>query len=178
MLSTKEAYGSVSVALHWSIAVLIVVALASGFAADVAGPSGHGALQVHVLAGGLAGVMTIVRLVWWWAFDSKPARHDGGLKRIAATIVHGLLVLLPLVMLASGIGMLTQSGALAQLFGGAAGALPDFEQIRPRRPHWLGAMLILVLVGVHVAAALYHHFVLRDGQLDRMRPSRRPAQTP
>ena len=33
---------------------------------------------------------------------------------------------------------------------------------------------LLALIGVHATAALFHHFVRRDGVLLRMLPSRRP----
>jgi cytochrome b561 len=36
--------------------------------------------------------------------------------------------------------------------------------------HWLGAVLIVLLVGVHVAAALFHYFIRKDGVLARMLP--------
>lgn len=178
MLSTKDAYGSVAVGLHWSIAVLIVAALTSGFVADAAGATGHGALRIHLVTGALTGVLTLVRVVWWWTIDRRPAAWENGAKRLVMTVVHGLLVLLPLVMLASGIGMMVQSGAMAQLFGGAAGALPNFEDIRPRRPHGLAAILILAFVAVHVGAALYHQVVLHDGLLGRMWPRFRRTEDP
>ena len=34
--------------------------------------------------------------------------------------------------------------------------------------HWLGALSIVLLVGVHVAAALFHYFIRKDGVLRRM----------
>jgi cytochrome b561 len=34
--------------------------------------------------------------------------------------------------------------------------------------HWLGALAIVLLVAVHVAAALFHYFIRRDGVLRRM----------
>jgi cytochrome b561 len=34
--------------------------------------------------------------------------------------------------------------------------------------HWLGALAIVLLVGVHVAAALFHYFIRKDGVLRRM----------
>ncbi|MBC7699799.1 cytochrome b/b6 domain-containing protein, partial [Aquabacterium sp.] len=56
--------------------------------------------------------------------------------------------------------------------------LPDFvpvnkelaEAIKPW--HGLAAFALIGLVGLHVAAALKHHFVDRDGLLLRMRPGR------
>jgi cytochrome b561 len=45
--------------------------------------------------------------------------------------------------------------------------------------HEVLANLLLVAIGLHVAAALWHHFVLRDGALARMLPAlRRRALAP
>lgn len=38
--------------------------------------------------------------------------------------------------------------------------------------HKAGALLIAVLAGVHIAAALHHHFIRKDGILRRMWPGR------
>ena len=34
--------------------------------------------------------------------------------------------------------------------------------------HWVGAVLILLLVCAHVSGALFHYFVRKDGVLQRM----------
>ena len=34
--------------------------------------------------------------------------------------------------------------------------------------HWLGAVAIVLLVGIHVAAALFHYVIRKDGVLRRM----------
>ena len=34
--------------------------------------------------------------------------------------------------------------------------------------HWLGAVIIVLLAGMHVGAALFHYFIRKDGVLRRM----------
>jgi cytochrome b561 len=51
---------------------------------------------------------------------------------------------------------------------GKSAPLPDFWKYRPRTPHGIGARLLLALIVLHTGAALYHHFVRRDGLLRRM----------
>jgi cytochrome b561 len=34
--------------------------------------------------------------------------------------------------------------------------------------HWIGAVLIILLVSAHVGAALFHYFIRKDGVLQRM----------
>jgi cytochrome b561 len=42
--------------------------------------------------------------------------------------------------------------------------------------HEIAANLLLVLIALHVAAALWHHVVLKDGLIGRMLPARRQRQ--
>lgn len=166
--STPDQYGLVAVALHWSIAALVVVALASGFAADTIGAGAHGALRAHVVAGILIGVLTIARIGWWLLADTRPAADPNRLRRLLAKAVHVLLMIIPLGMAASGIGMMVLTGAGEQLLAEAPGPLPDFGKVPPRAPHGAGAIALLVLLVLHVAAALHHQLIMRDGLIGRM----------
>jgi len=48
-------------------------------------------------------------------------------------------------------------------------ALPvNFDALPPRAVHGLVAKLLMLAIGLHIAAALYHHFIRRDGLLSRM----------
>ncbi|MDN2565971.1 cytochrome b/b6 domain-containing protein [Aquibium sp. A9E412] len=171
--SSPTAYGRVAVALHWSTALLVLVALGSGFAADSLAADAAPALRAHVAAGGMAGLLTLLRVVWWWAADTRPAAAGTGSTARMARVAHALLIVVPLGMAASGVGLMLLSGAGAQLFLGAAGPLPDFDALQPRAAHGLGAIVLLGLLALHVAAALYHQLVLRDRLLARMGFGRR-----
>jgi cytochrome b561 len=113
-------------------------------------------------------VLTLLRIIWWLAVDTRPA-GIGGVPRwqvLAARAVHLLLYLIVLVMGASGIGLLVLSNALPALIGGAP--LPDFAHFPPLLVHSLAAKVLIGLVFLHVAAALFHQFVRRDRLLARM----------
>lgn len=174
--STPERYGTVAIAIHWVTALAVFALLASGFRA--AGMTDLGAkaslLRVHVVLGLSVLVLTVLRLAWWVLVDRKPVDPAGTPRwqALAAHAVHGLFYVVIAGMAASGIGMIALSGAGDVLFGGSTAALPDFTLFLPRGPHGLGASVLVVLIIAHVAAALYHQFVLRDGLLARMRPGR------
>ena len=51
---------------------------------------------------------------------------------------------------------------LTHLVSSSAGAVGELHQ--------LGGNLILIIAGLHAAAALWHQLVLRDGALQRMLP--------
>ena len=73
-----------------------------------------------------------------------------------------------LVMAGSGIAMSVLAG-LPQIVFGGVGTLPvDFNALPPRAVHGIVAKLLMLTIALHVAAALYHQFVRRDGLLARM----------
>lgn len=170
--STADHYGSVAVTIHWLTAILIVIVLGTGFnAADRLDDAGKVLLlRVHIPAAVLVLLLTLFRIFWWVARDRKPDPVVGlpPWQEATARLVHVLLYALVFVMVGSGIGMVALSGAGEVIFGGAAVPLPDFRHFAPRAPHGIGANLLVLLLLLHVAAALYHQFIRRDGMLARM----------
>lgn len=80
---------------------------------------------------------------------------------------HVALNVVVLLLVASAVGLALQSGALDAVFGG--GTLPaDFEAFALRPVHGLLSRLAMALVALHVLAALYHQFVLRDRLMARV----------
>lgn len=170
--STPTRYGAVPIAIHWITALALLGLLMSGFrAADMMDDAAKaGLLRIHTAVGVAVLALTLARIVWWIAVDRKPP-YPATLPRwqqIASSAVHGLLYLAVLLMAGSGIAMMALSGAGDIVWGDAAGPLPDFRQFAPRAGHGLGATLLIALALAHVAAALYHQFVLRDRLLARM----------
>ncbi len=172
MKSTPTQYGSVAVTIHWLSAVFILAMLGSGFrAASMTESTAKEAILIfHAPLGTIILVLTLLRLFWWWRVDQKPRPVDGGpaWQTFTAKAIHVLFYIAILGMVASGIGMLALSGAGGVLFGANAEPLPDFTEFLPRVPHGVGARLMLVLFALHASAALYHHFIKRDGLIRRM----------
>lgn len=177
--STSDRYGIVAALIHWVSAVLILILIVSGFrAAGTMDPAAKAAiLRVHVpMAVGVL-ALTVLRIVWWWGIDRKPGPVSGAPRwqQRSAQAVHVLFYVVILGMVASGVGTMALSGAAPMIFGGKSALLPDFWKYPPRMPHGIGARFLLVLLILHGGAALYHHFVRRDGLLWRMWLSRRPG---
>jgi cytochrome b561 len=88
--------------------------------------------------------------------------------------VHRLLYALIFAVPLAGWAYSSAAGFPVVLFG--IWPLPDFvpadkalaEAIKPL--HWMLAYCLAALVLVHVAAAIKHHYVDRDGLLGRMSP--------
>lgn len=165
-------YHPALVALHWLIAVLLLMALSAGMLVLANTPNSDPAkleaLRIHAPMGLAIGVLMLVRLGLRLT-TRKPAPVPAGhplADRIAA-LTHGAFYVLVLGMAASGIALGLQSG-LSDALAGAA-PLPDsFHAFAPRRVHGLLGTLLAALVVLHGLAALYHAVIRRDGLLRRM----------
>jgi cytochrome b561 len=159
------------VALHWLAAALILFSLAMGTLSlkeiPNTSPDKLFALRGHMVLGIAILVLTVVRFGVRLGTRRPPLLGQGFLNRVAPLAHNGLYVLVVL-MAASGIALALQAGLPEIVFRGA-GSLPEsFSAFTPRRVHGLLARLLLALIALHVAAALYHQFVRRDGLLRRM----------
>ncbi|MGC3939904.1 cytochrome b [Roseobacter sp. EG26] len=172
MKSTPQKYGTGAVTIHWVSAALILVQLVSGFraASTVDYAAKEAILAMHAPLGIAILVLTIARILWWQFVDNKPAPVAGDpvWQTFAAKAVHVMFYIVLLGMAASGIGTMAASGAGQILSGAVDAPLPDFSDYAPRVPHGIGARLMVGLFVFHAGAAIYHHFVKRDGLLARM----------
>lgn len=172
MKSTRSQYGSVAVTIHWLSAIAILTMLGSGFraASMTDNAAKETILMFHVPLGIAILLLTLFRVFWWLRVDQKPKPVEGdpAWQTMAAKAIHVLFYIVILGMAASGIGMIALSGAGAVLFGSNEGTLPDFNSYLPRGPHGLGARLMVALFIAHAGAALYHHFIKKDGLIWRM----------
>lgn len=170
--STQSRYGSVALTIHWLSAILIVIALATGFrTASTVDPAAKAQLlTIHVPIAILVALLTVARLLWWLFMDQKPDPVAGApnWQQSSAKVVHWLFYVVILGMAASGAGMFILSDAGAIVFGNETSPLPEFENYKPRIPHGIGARFMVLLLVAHIGAALYHHFIKRDGLLARM----------
>ncbi|MBN9306492.1 MAG: hypothetical protein BGO82_20570 [Devosia sp. 67-54] len=168
--STSTQYGSMAIALHWTSALAVILAWIAGFVVAETLPAGQGAgiLLAHITLGLIVFALTLLRIVWWLALDRHPGAPAGqpGWQVLAAQATHlGLYVLLVL-MATSGIVTLILSGAVPLLLAG--GPVPDFSELVPRLAHGVMSKLLLLLLVLHVGAALYHQLIRKDRLLARM----------
>lgn len=170
--SSATRYGSVAITIHWLTALAVFGMLASGLiAADMSEETSKlTLLRGHAIMGILIGVLTLLRIIWWWAIDRRPADVAGisPLQARASRFVHYALYAVVLVLVSSGLATLVLTGANMQLFGGAPLPLPDFELAPPFSVHGILARVLIALLIGHIGAALYHQFVRRDHVLARM----------
>ena len=170
--TTPTRYHPVHVVLHWLIFVLVILMLGigkfvmPGVPAD--DPQKAFMLQTHAYIGGTITVLLVVRLILRFA-TRKPAPADAGNKSLnfVGRAVHFLLYLFLIGMAVSGLGLFQQAN-LPGIFNGTIPYPQDFFQYLPRAGHGLVSTVLLLLILLHVGAALYHQFILRDNLLSRM----------
>jgi cytochrome b561 len=80
-------------------------------------------------------------------------------------------------MAGSGLVMAVQADLPAIVFGGQGSLPPDFWAFTARTFHYVFSRLLMALIALHVAGALYHTFFLKDRLLRRTGFGKRVATT-
>jgi cytochrome b561 len=169
---TPKRYHPIHVALHWLIALLVLMMLGVGkFLLPGVSPDDPQKvfmLQTHAYIGGAIAVLLVVRLILrFTAKQPAPADAGNAFLNVLSRVVHFLLYLLLIGMAVSGLGIFQQAN-LPAVFGGEAPYPQDFFQYLPRMGHGLTSTILLALVVLHFGAAMYHQFIRRDNLLARM----------
>ena len=171
--NTTETYGWLAKLLHWLIALLLVGLVAAGltFTGMERGPERSELAGLHKSVALLTLLLLTVRLVWKF-MNPRPAHPPGlsALQRAAAPIAHGLLYAAVYFQLTVGILV---AGQRPIGFFGLFEIPPILEKNEEQHEfleglHELGWIVLAVLAGVHVLAALYHHFSLKNDVLRRI----------
>lgn len=172
-------YDAFTIALHWLTALLVltlfVMAQVWDFA-DRGTPLRLGLISLHVSLGILLAVVLVLRIVWRLLTHRRTAPAVSGLQHVASTLVHFLLYALMISQVSYGFLMRWASAKDPEFFG--LFSIPPFIVVDPamRRLiselHSATAWAIIAIAGIHAAAALVHHYVLRDRVLARMMPAR------
>jgi cytochrome b561 len=166
-------YHPALVALHWVLAILILIGLFGGtFVLDPL-PEDHPfkieGLQGHMTVGIAILVLMLVRLFVRVRTTHPPEADIGNpLMNRLARYAHWAMYALIFAMLGSGIAMSVLGGLPPIVFGGSGEHLPNLDDLPPRAAHGFFATVLMLLIVGHIAAALYHQFVRKDGLLRRM----------
>ena len=180
MAEPRNRYSIVSLILHWLIAALVVtqVALITVYEST----ESRDFVNAHKSVGLTILVLTLVRLGWRIANPAIPLpdtmrRWEKWLARATHVLFYAFLIGMPLVGWAAS----SAAGRDVQWFGlfpwpllPIAGGREMAGQLMDM--HELAAKALYVLIALHVAGALKHHFIDRDNVLHRMVPwiPRRP----
>lgn len=168
------------VALHWLTVAALCAAVAAIWWRDAVDGrvlrgwliEGHRHFGLLVLA--MAGLRVVVR----WRSSPGTRNATAPALRAAAALAHGALYALLFTLPLLGWAASNAAERTVSFLGVALPALVQAdEDLADRLAAWHAdaAWTLLGLVLLHVAAALWHHFALRDGTLTAMLPRRRSS---
>ncbi|HVE07773.1 MAG TPA: cytochrome b [Paraburkholderia sp.] len=177
-LATRASYTRTAIAFHWLIALLIVCGFSLGWVmTDIPGftPTKLRYFSWHKWIGVTVFALAVLRILWR-ATHAAPPLPDGmpAWQRSAAHLMHVLLYALMVLIPASG--YLYSSAANVPVVYLGLVPLPRLIDPDPtlkvvmKTVHIGLNYTLLVLVVLHVAAALKHQWLDRDGLLSRMIP--------
>ena len=177
MKTSLQGYTGVAIALHWLIAVAILCTfLLAHYMTDLQlSPVKLKLYSYHKWIGVTIFLLVLIRLAW--RVSHRPPAPPASMpawQHSAASIAHILLYVLTLAIPVSGWLMSSASGFQVVYFGVLP--IPDLlakdkavaEQLKEL--HEALNWLMLLVVTLHVAAALKHHLIDRDDVLRRMLP--------
>ena len=157
-------YSRGQIVLHWAVVALVVIQLLSheamedafkepGLAKAAIGEDP--VAMVHAISGIAVLVLMLVRIIFRLRFGAPTLPPDmPQIQQVAAHATHlafyGLLLLIPL------------AGFIAVALGSE-----DMGDV-----HGTLVTLLWIVLALHIAGALYHAFVRRDGVFKRILPSR------
>jgi cytochrome b561 len=160
--------------LHWLMAIFIVAMLFIGVGmVSTVAPKYLSLVSIHKPLGIAILVLALIRLATRLAYGapSLPADLPEPLK-LAAHLSHYAFYVLMIAMPLIGWGMLSAAPYPVVLFGGVhlPAILPQSETLHALlwNAHYLLAFAFFALILMHVAAALFHGFVRRDGVFEAM----------
>ena len=175
--NTRERWGPLSQFLHWLIVALIALQAALGLTGLML-PLGLEKLVVlarHKSIGITILGLALLRLLWRWLNPIPPLPsnlkpHERFLAHFTHAALYVLLFAMPLTgwMMSSARGFPVSWFNLYQL----PDLVPKSESIYDAMvtTHAVLAIALALTVVLHIAAALKHHFVLKDDTLRRMLP--------
>ncbi|MDH5359328.1 MAG: cytochrome b [Gammaproteobacteria bacterium] len=187
--NTLENYGRIARWLHWSIAVLFLLAYMSVYYrhwfTEKQTPENIIAVQLHFSAGISIGAMVMLRIIWR-NMNTQPSLEPGPRwQHLFAYWGHYLLYAVMILMPLSGYmgtGANTRFFYLFEIpkfsetwlfdvfvWGYLGLTFEEFEgPLDLFHKEIMGAWLVWVLIVGHIGAALYHHLKLKDRTLIKM----------
>jgi cytochrome b561 len=175
-----ESYDRVLKAVHWSTLLLIAAAYIAIWGSYAVATKEQEAFltQLHRSLGVTVFVLTLFRLGWRWhaRIPSLPADLPA-IQKVAARVAEYFLYALLLIQPILGILYINARGRRVDFF--FLGELPPIvgpDKVLAKQAvaaHDIVAYVLLTFIGLHAAAALFHHFVRRDDVLKAMLPRSR-----
>lgn len=173
-MKTFEKYSGLRVALHWLTVLLVVAVYATIDLSDFfpKGSSGRDGIKAwHYMLGLSVLVLVFIRLLARWAQPGPPELPAPDWQLWLAKAVQWALYILLIGLPLAGWLVLSTAGQPVPFFGFELPPLMAPDKILSKEIkdlHETVADIGYFVIGLHAAAALFHHYLLRDNTLRRM----------
>jgi len=163
-------YSKRTTIIHWLIFTLFLAALGLGVWLDESKNTAQklSMYPLHFVIGDLVFFLVLAR-IYFRKKDGEPAPANANplLNKIAAA-THVLLNIALIAVAISGFVTVATSGLIDAFKAGDPNMIPDFHKVNAKEFHELFLGVTMLLVAFHIAAALYHQFIVKDNLLRRI----------
>ena len=172
---SRSGYGLISIVIHWISAALILFLFGLGiYMVDLGYYDDwyHKGPELHISLGLVVLLLMFARVVWRIVNPTPEELSAKRAQNLAAKLVKLGLYAFIFIVLVSGYLITTAEGQPASMFNLIK--FPVLTELSSQNVDLAGAIHeylawgIVLLVALHVAGALFHHFVVRDRTLVRM----------
>jgi len=172
--NTTTSYGWVAITIHWVMAAVIFAMFGLGLWMRTLGYYDswyHDAPELHKSIGILLLLLLVFRFIWR-IINTRPELMGEAWEKVISLMVHRMHYLLLFAVMLTGYLIPTAEGVGIDVFGWfTVPALFSFnKEITDLigMMHFYLAWAVMVLAGIHAAAALKHHFIDKDTTLLRI----------
>jgi superoxide oxidase len=178
--NTADRYGSLSIAMHWLMLLLLVGVYACINLRELF-PRGsdlrEGLKTWHFMLGLAVFALVFLRLAIRWLGAAPLIQPQPSLwQRRLSGVMHVALYVFMIAMPMLGWLTLSAAGKSIPFFGLSLPALMGADKLLAesfKEIHETVGTIGYYLIGLHAAAALFHHYLARDNTLLRMLPRRK-----
>lgn len=179
MTNPVQSYRAPARWLHWSMALLVIPMIIAGVIMTREGiprPLQNTLFIFHKNVGVLLLILIFVRLAYRWKNAPPPEPdHLADWQVKVAGVTHGLLYALLVIMPLSGYIRVRAGGFPIELLDkwGIPALVPRSDALADlaKAVHYYSSWLIVLLVAMHIGAALQHAVIKKDGVFSRMWPA-------
>lgn len=174
MRDTHSKFTFTTVSLHWIIAIVMIAMLGFGLYLESLprSPEKGELIGLHKSVGALLLILAVARIYWRFLNKfPKPISDLTNWQKTLANVAHWFLILGTVFMPVSGIMMSVGAGFGLSVFGFEVFARGDKIELLNQVGHiihGLGGKLLIAFVLLHIAGAVKHQMIEKDGTISRM----------
>ena len=177
--NTPVRYGAVAQLLHWTVVALVITQFVLGFtAADMPISMQRLVLLARHKSFGMTILALVILRLLWRLFSPAPPLPASmrplqkAVAHLSHALLYALLIAMPIVgWVTSSASHLTVTWFGLFAFPNLVGPDPALAKLA-KATHEAMAWTLLATASLHAFAAMWHHFVQKDGVLLRMLPLR------